>query len=162
MQPVFRDTIAWQQAEVLMQPAFIRVIDNIRKQLDLSTWKGTYQTVEVWPPGTTEEIKAAVAELRQRLDSATPEQTEEIQEILVRLPAPHPGYELCLEQQGHRWVVDLWDLCYQVCFRNYVPGQSAPVEIDHTLMDETGQVDWQILDDKTKSLVEAIFAKLPG
>ena len=36
MNPKFKDIIAWEQAQLLMQPAFIRVLDNLRKQLELS------------------------------------------------------------------------------------------------------------------------------
>ena len=36
MYPKFKDTLAYEQANLLMQPAFIRVIDNIRKELDFS------------------------------------------------------------------------------------------------------------------------------
>jgi len=43
MSPKITDTVAWQQAELLMQPTFIRIIDNIRNQLDESAWKGTYE-----------------------------------------------------------------------------------------------------------------------
>jgi len=62
MPPKITDTVAWHQAELLMQPAFIRVID--RMQLDESAWKGTYQNVLI--VGTTDETKAIVTELLQR------------------------------------------------------------------------------------------------
>jgi len=47
------DTVAWQQAELLMQPTFIRIIDNIRNQLDESAWKGTYEDADLasWDDG---------------------------------------------------------------------------------------------------------------
>jgi len=38
MSPKITDTVAWQ-AELLMQPTFIRIIDNIRNQLDESAWR---------------------------------------------------------------------------------------------------------------------------
>jgi len=31
--PKFSNITSWEQAELLMQPAFIRIIDHIRKQL---------------------------------------------------------------------------------------------------------------------------------
>ena len=41
MKPIFKNSTDWEQAEYLMQPSLIRVIDNLRKQLDESAWKGT-------------------------------------------------------------------------------------------------------------------------
>ncbi|NES95189.1 MAG: hypothetical protein F6K32_08135 [Desertifilum sp. SIO1I2] len=125
MVPKFRDTTSWQQAEVLMQPALLRVVDNIRKQLDVSGWKGTYEEVET----------------------------------------PIPGHQLCLQRNGQQFVYNIWDLCFQVCFRDYqpAPGEegSQEVEVDTRLLNEEGEVDWQQLEDKTKSIIEALFATLP-
>ncbi|MBD2388288.1 hypothetical protein [Cylindrospermum sp. FACHB-282] len=160
MPPKITNSDAWQQAELLMQPAFIRVIDNIRKQLDASSWKGTYQDVLIWPANTTDEIKALVNQLLQDIETATPEQAEEIRATLAGLPMPHPGYHLSLQRQQQYVSIDLWDLCYQVCFLNYSP-ESAEVSIDTSLIDEFGDVDWQCLEDKTKVLVEQVFAGLP-
>ncbi len=165
--PKFANTLAWQQAELLMQPVFIRVIDNIRKELDETTWKGTYQDVQVWTADVSEATKAQVVQLQQHLATATPEEVEEIQALLDRLPKPHPGYLLCLEKGDHQVTIDLWELCYQICFRNYSPVLNALdrellVEVDTTLIDETGDVDWQKLDEKTKRIVGQIFSSLPG
>jgi hypothetical protein len=125
MKPTFKDMTAWHQAELLMQPALIRIVDQVRKQLEDSTLKATYRDVQT----------------------------------------PIPGYELCLEGNGTSFCVDLWELCYQVCFRNYAPthtGQeSQEVEIDTSLIDETGDVDWQSLDTKAQLLVAQVFANLP-
>jgi hypothetical protein len=165
--PKFANTLAWQQAELLMQPVFIRIIDNIRKQLDESSWKGTYEDVQVWSADVPEAIKAQVVELQQQLATASPEEAEEIHAVLDRLPKPHPGYLLCLEKNGQRITIDLWELCYQICFRNYSPVLNAldrdlKVEVDTTLIDETGDVDWQQLDEKAKRIVGQIFGSLPG
>lgn len=165
MPPKFADTAAWQQAELIMQPAFIRILDRIRKQLDASTWKGTYENVLIWQPGTTEETKAIVANLVLQLESAPPEQADEIEQALMKLPTPTPGYQLNLQREGMETVkVDLWELCYQVCFRNYSPllaeSPNYTVEIDTDLIDETGDVDWQLLDEKAAALVDRIFADL--
>jgi len=51
MKPIFKNSTDWQQAEYLMQPSLIRVIDNLRKQLDESVWKGTYTEIEKPYPG---------------------------------------------------------------------------------------------------------------
>jgi hypothetical protein len=125
MKPRFKNTVAWQQAEMLMQPALIRIVDQVRKQLEQTTWKATYNDVQT----------------------------------------PIPGYELCLERNDTSVCVDVWELCYQVCFRNYAPSHSnldtQEVEIDTNLIDETGDVDWQSLDTKAQHLVEQVFATLP-
>lgn len=160
MPPKISNSVAWQQAELLMQPAFIRVVDNIRKLLDVSSWTGTYQDVLIWPTGTTDETKAIVTKLLQDLEAVTPEQALEIRETLSRLPMPHPGYHLCLQRQDQQISIDLWELCYQVCFREYIPGNET-VNIDTSLIDENGEVDWQRLEVKTKELVEQVFANLP-
>ncbi len=161
MPPKIIDSTVWQQAEILMQPAFIRVVDNIRKYLDASTWKGTYQDVLVWPPSTTDETKAIVTKLIGSLETATPDQGSEIRQTLAKLPMPHPGYHLCLQRQEQRVEIDLWELCYQVCFQNYVNGREV-VTIDTSLIDERGDVDWNALDRKAHDLVEEVFVRLPG
>lgn len=165
MPPKIKDPDVWQQAELLMQPAFIRVIDHIRKQLDESTWKGSYENVLIWPEGTTEETKNTVIQLVEELEGATPEQAMEIQQAIAQLPVPQPGYQLYLQHQQQQVSVDLWELCYQVCFRHYSPllakSNNYTVEIDTSLIDETGDVNWQRLDAKAGELVEQIFASLP-
>jgi len=58
------------------------------------------------------------------------------------MPTPHPGYQLSLQYQDQHFSVDLWGICYQVCFRNYSPSLDesggSVVEIDTSLIDETG------------------------
>jgi hypothetical protein len=127
MRPKIKDQMAWQQAEILMQPAFIRLLDNIRQQLDESIWTGTY---------------------------------EEIQD-------PFPGYRLHLQHHGQQVSLDVWELCYQICFQNYRPThasqESLEVEIDTHLIDpETGDVHWQNLETKTRQIIENLFANLPN
>lgn len=166
MMPRFADPTTWKQAELLMQPAFIRVIDNIRKQLEQSTWKGTYEDVQLWSEEATEETRARVLQLQEELRLAPSDRAAEIQEQLSQLPYPYPGYLLHLQRQDQQVSIDLWKLCYQICFNNYDPsiegsGQEA-VAIDLSLIDEeTGEVDWQELDNKAKQLIERIFNYLP-
>jgi hypothetical protein len=160
MPPKITNSVTWQQAELLMQPAFIRVVDNIRKQLDESAWKGTYKDVLVWAADTSDETKAIVTQLLQEMEGATPEQSDLIRQSLANLPTPHPGYHLCLQRQDQQVTVDLWELCYQVCFLDYGTGDES-VKIDTDLIDETGDVDWLRLEAKTKELVGQVFASLP-
>jgi hypothetical protein len=159
MPPKITNSTSWQQAEILMQPAFIRVIDNIRKQLDISDWKGTYQDVLTWPANTNDETKALVTQLVQEMETATPIQADEIRKTLASLPMPHPGYHLLLQRDGEQVNIDLWDLCYQVCFLNY-SSENTAVDIDTTLIDEYDDVDWQNLENKTQKLVKQLFADL--
>lgn len=131
MKPKFKHTLAWEQAQVLMQPCLIRVLDNIRKQLEQSDWQGKY---------------------------------EEIQE-------PFPGYLLCLKRGDKSTKIDVWDLCYQVCFRDYNPPQvhflnegeitEYEVEIDTRLINEIAEVDWHLLETKAQNVVEKVFTSLP-
>jgi hypothetical protein len=132
MKPKFKTVQAWEQAQMLMQPALIRILDNIRKQLDDSDWKGDYKEVTY----------------------------------------PIPGYHLCLTRQEKSIEIDIWELCYQVCFRGYIPfpdnifsrddRSTREVEIDTRLLDDTGEVDWQFLEAKAQKSVRQIFDNLPS
>lgn len=165
MTPRFAHPMAWQQAELLMQPTFIRIIDNIRKQLETSSWRGTYHDVQRWPQGTTDEQKAKVSQYQRALKTAPPEQIEILHRALDQLPRPYPGYELHLTHNDHAIEVDLWQLCYQVCFCEFSSANadgSKPVEVDTHLIDETGDVDWHHLDEKAKHTVGQVFENLPN
>jgi hypothetical protein len=172
MTPKIPNQIVWQQAEVLMQPAFIRLIANITQQLEQSDWRGDYEDVQMWPEGTSETDKMLVASLRSQLETASPAEVDAITQSLAQLPTPFPGYQLRLSRGDRQVSVDLWDLCYRICFQDYdsVSGTSHAVDaaiggsvaIDPSLFDETGDVDWHQLDDKTKQLVNQIFANLPA
>ncbi|HEY9631046.1 MAG TPA: hypothetical protein V6C84_27465 [Coleofasciculaceae cyanobacterium] len=163
--PKFATALAWQQADLLMQPVFIRVVDNFGKRLEQSTWKGTYQEVAVWAEDVPEATRSLVNQLQSQLDTATPEQAEEIEAALAQLPSTHPGYLLCLQQGDRQITIDIWQLCYQICFRNYSPVLNAmdadlTVEIDTSLIDDTGDVDWTRLDQKTRQIIDQIFSSL--
>ena len=170
--PKFTNPIAWQQAELLMQPVFIRVIDNLGKELEASGWKGTYEDTPIWAADVSDEAKALVTQLRQQLAIATKDQVSEIEEALARLPQPAPSYVLRIEKGDllpdgtkRQITIDIWQLCYQVCFRNYSPMLNAIddnliVEIDTSLIDETGDVDWLNLDNKAKQLIQQMFSSL--
>lgn len=132
MKPIFKTSLAWEQAELLMQPILLRVIDNLRKELETSDWAGTYEEVN----------------------------------------DPYPGYRLYLTHQNHTVTVDIWQLCFQICFLNYPssaiineaeinPEATEEVEVDTRLIDENGDVDWQQLETKTKCQMNSLFASLP-
>ena len=159
--PKFANSQAWEQANLLIQPALIRVIDHIRKHLEASTWKGSYREFSIWPEDVAEAIRTQVAQLQQELRTASPERADAIEQTLAQLPTPIPAYELCLEQGDRNMTFNLLDMCYEVCclkVESLPPG--ASLEIDPTLLDETGDVDWQQLDLKAEQVVGQIFALL--
>lgn len=162
--PQFVDTESWQQAEMLMQPVFIRVIDNIRKELEASAWQGTYREEIVWAEGVSPQTQEKVIALRNQLSRADEAAAAGIEATLAKLPQPHPAYQLCLKHNDQQVIVDLWQLCYQICFKNYSPLLSVsdhiPVEIDASLIDEFGEVNWNRLDEKAKRIIEQIFHTL--
>jgi hypothetical protein len=125
MKPKFKTILAWEQARILMQPAFLRVLDNLRKQLEISPWSGTFTEIDT----------------------------------------PMPGYLLCLTYQERSATVEIWDLCFQICFLDYpppTPEENPEVDIDPRLIDETGEVDWQSLETKTQQVIQRVFADLPA
>ncbi len=154
-----------------MQPAFIRLIDNLRKQLDASSWRGTYEEAPKWAEGISEETKARVALLRSELAKAEAEAALALEQALAELPTPYPGYVLQLSYGNQQVTLDLWDLCYQICFRDYdsltgtsrltdgSPGQA--VEVDSSLLAaDTGELNWNRLDEKAQELVAQVFESL--
>jgi hypothetical protein len=166
IKPQFTDQASWQQADQLMQPALIRTIDNIRKQLESETltWKGEYREFPIWPEDVSEETQAQIGLLRQELSTATGAQVDDITAALADMPQPIPGYELVLSQVGQiTVVVNIWEVCYRVCFVNpdAVIAGEAPVQVDTNLLEaDTAEVDWGQLDAKTQAIVGAIFAGL--
>lgn len=156
----FSSPQARQQADQLLQPVLIRVIDNIRKCLETSSWTGDYKSTHLWPQGTTEAEIQQVQALNTQLERANPEKAAQLEAQLAKLPQPFPMYELNLTQADQTRTVDVWDLCYRVCFKRFPVGDQAVV-VDMSLWDrEIGDVDWVALDEKTQTLVEQIFADL--
>jgi hypothetical protein len=110
-----------------------------------------------------------VAQLQQQLEVAAPEQREELTQTLNHLPQPQLVYLLNLTKQDHQARVNLWELCYQICFCNYVPVlerseiadfQVGEVQVDSNLIDAEGEVDWHRLDNKAEQVVEQMFKTL--
>lgn len=124
MKPKFANEQAWQQAEILMQPAYIRLVDRIRRQTEASDVQVSYEEVT----------------------------------------APYPSHLLCLQQGDRTLRVDIWDLCFQVCFVNYEPLAAVEgeqlVEIDTSLFDpDSNELDWSKLDAKAQSAIGQVFAR---
>jgi hypothetical protein len=163
--PKFIDSTAWKQAEILMQPALIRVIDKLGKYLENSSWQGNYQTVTLWPEGTSPKIQKKVIRLQTELKKTKGARAAIIAKELNKLPQSYPNYVLSLENGEQRVEVSLWELCYQVCFLEYALDSLEPhplVRVDTYLLDSQGEVDWERLDKKTEILISNFFHGLPS
>ncbi|MEA5452680.1 hypothetical protein VB780_29175 [Leptolyngbya sp. CCNP1308] len=148
------------QAAELMQPCLIRVIDNIRKHTETLDWRADYLEQVRWPGSATPEQRQQVRDLAAQLSEASPEEDKAIRQQLRQLPAPSPGYELRLTkgageattEEPRTVTLDVWELCFDVCFSDYQPPQ--PASVDPALLDDDGEIDWLALDEKAKTLVE--------
>jgi len=155
--PSFATPFDQQLTQALMQPALIRIVDNIRKQLDTADWTGSYQDEVIWPKQATPEQRQCYADLQKLLESAAPEDKDSLQDALDQLPQPEHTYTLCLKQGEEQRQIDVWALCYEVC---RVSGDGA-IAADRSLIDEEiNDVDWIRLDEKAKAVVEQAFAQL--
>lgn len=147
------------QAAELMQPCLIRVVDNIRKHSETLDWRTDYLEQLRWPGSATPEQRQRVRDLAAQLPEASPDEATALRQQLSQLPTPTPGYELRLTHAGdasaeepRTTTLDVWELCFGVCFKDYQPQQ--PASVDPTLLDDDGEIDWLALDEKAKNLVE--------
>ena len=51
MKPTFKNTTDWEKADILIQAAFIRVMDNLRKELEKTNLVATYEDIQEPFPG---------------------------------------------------------------------------------------------------------------
>lgn len=125
----------WYAAAQLLQPALIRLLDHLRRQLAASAWQGEYETVEL--PCPTGE--------------------------------PQVLYWLHLRRGDRHQRINLWELCYEICFQDYTPEldyagihdfQVGEVTPDVSLLDAAGEVDWHRLDQKAARIVAKVFSRL--
>jgi hypothetical protein len=67
MIPKFVDPLAYQQAEFLLQPIYIRIVDRIRRQSETSTWTVSYEEVQMPQPTNYLCLQAGDRQLRYDL-----------------------------------------------------------------------------------------------
>ncbi|QQE64118.1 hypothetical protein GFS31_07960 [Leptolyngbya sp. BL0902] len=151
MLPTFATDRDHALANHLMQPCLIRIIDNLRKATENLDWQIEYTQAQHWPEGTTEAQRQQVAELAAQLDQADADTVPQIEQALCQLPTPTPIYHLRLTQGERVATLDVWELCFRLCFVDYEPGQ--PVTVDESLVEADGEVDWITLDEKAKALI---------
>jgi hypothetical protein len=141
----------WQSAIQLFQPALIRLLDQLRGQLAEGGWQSRYETHEIWP------------------DPPLPvdEEDEPTPQILYLLHLSQPAQPPKGDAVTFR--VNLWELCYQICFQDYQPQverdyiadfQPGQVQPDINLLDATGGVDWHALDHKAHAVVAQLLQTL--
>ena len=165
MKPSFETPIDWERTNILMQPAFIRLLDNIRKLTDeLSGWKTSYREELVWDSEVSEAERGRIGLLQQELKTTTDnDRAHDIEQILETLPKPYPAYEWRLERGDEVITIDVWELCYKICFTtDFNPQREAAAKVDLALFEEDGEVDWTRLDEKAKQLVMVVLSQLPG
>ncbi|MEA5465000.1 hypothetical protein [Leptothoe sp. PORK10 BA2] len=157
--PQFATSQDQRYAQALMQPALIRIIDNIRKQLDISDWQGSYRDDMCWPTEATAEQKQQYLAIQEMLETATPEEHDQLQATLAQLPSPEHLYTLCLTKQEQQQEIDVWQLCYRLC--NTTDTMDGPITVDTRLLDlDMGDIDWIALDQKAQRLVAEAFQAL--
>jgi hypothetical protein len=158
-----------QTALILMQPTFIRVMDHLRRALEQSDWKGQYETTYAWPEGITPEAKAEVLWLYDKIEAAAKSEKADLEYQLEVLPQPIPIYLLHLEKGEERRLLNVWELCCQICLADYVPQMDSKDFVnvglddavaDQSLFDALGEVDWARLDQKTGGVIQASFESL--
>ena len=154
-----------QMLALLLQPALIRLIDQLRQQLTEEKLIWSYETIEVWPDEVPNQVRSQYQEMIQALEKAKGEDALTIQDVLMTLPQPIPLYRLDVTYKETEFAISMWQLCYQICFESYVPVLSDfsvdppdidNLEVDSQLIDESDQVDWVALNHKAQSVVSEL------
>lgn len=115
--PKFKTTLDYEKANILMQPVFIRVVDNIRKEAENNNWEISYQEIS----------------------------------------EPFPSHLLTQKKGSLIKETNIWFICFQVCFNEFAIEQNEPVEIDPNLVSDTGELNWDEIENKTKIVVTKLF-----
>ena len=138
MKPIFQDTEAWEQAQLLLQPIYIRVVDNIRKYLEQAGegWVDSFVEVQAPRPGYLLQL--------QRLG---------------KTGAPAAEFDL--------WAL-CFQVCFQKFpgpARIATPAPASEeaetvVEIDRSLFDDDDEIDWEAIDRKSMAIVQQALGPL--
>jgi hypothetical protein len=161
MPPQFSDPQLFDQAERLMQPSLLRLLDQLRRQVAASAWTHRFETLQLWADTVPESVQQQWQSLGDRLESSNDEaEIAVLQEQLAQLPQPTYAYQLWLNKGELSQQFDLWELCYQTCFANHQPNTDYPPQIRPGLLDEAGEVDWEHLDLQARHVVEDLISRL--
>lgn len=69
-----------EKLSLLLQPALIRLIDQLRTQLKEVNWTWTYETIEIWPKEVPQITRSQYEEMVRALEVASGEEAETIQD----------------------------------------------------------------------------------
>ena len=133
MVPKFKDELAYQQAEFLMQPIYIRIIDRIRQQSETAQVEVSYEEVQIPQPTNYLCLQAG--------DSS--------QQTLRERQLKFDLWDLC------------YQVCFLDYHGSHSELEAQAVDIDTSLIDtEAGTPDWHRIDDKAKTVIARIFDNL--
>lgn len=138
MKPKFRDRATWDRAQVLMQPIYIRVVDNIRKYIEQAGagWTESFIEVEEPRPG-------------------------------YRLCLDRPDAPGAATVRFDLWAL-CFQVCFQAFPPGAAtapvaePEIEVEVEVDGSLFDEADEIDWDAIDRKAAAVVAGALAPVLG
>lgn len=161
MPPQFSDPQLFDQAERLMQPSLLRLLDHLRRQVAATTWTHRFETLQIWAENVPQAVQQQWQALGDRLETSSDEvEVAELQDQLANLPQPTYAYQLCLEKGDQSVIFDLWDLCYHTCFSNHQPEIDYEPQIRPGLLEEAGDVNWDQLDLQAQHMIEDLMTGL--
>ena len=152
-----------------MQPALIRLIDQLRQQFSAESITWTYKTTEHWPEDVPDSTRRQYQEMMQALDVANEEDADKIHAVLETLAQPVPLYELEVELDNEKVHLNMWELCYQICLQKYRPNLQrmqvdAPnlssYKLDKSLWESQSSIDWEALNTKAQKVVKSLLKTL--
>lgn len=132
MKPKFANELAWQQAEMLMQPAYIRLVDQIRRYTETSKVDVSYEEVtEPYPSN-----------------------------ILILRCSDHAKQTLKGDRELRSDIWELcFQVCF-TNYEEMQQGREEFAAIDRDLFDpDSREVDWQKLDEKAGEAIGQIFTR---
>jgi hypothetical protein len=132
MKPKFADAASWQQAELLMQPAYIRLVDQIRRHQEESEVEVSYEEVaDPYPSSILCLHNKDFGKLVHKGD----------RELRANI------WDLCFQ------------ICF-TNYEEMQQGREQFATIDSSLFDSgSGEVDWHQLDLKAAEAIGQMFAR---